>query len=439
MDMRSNRIPRIVLFLSLIALAVPSCAPRGDIERNGTGGGDEDALVQGDAPRANGGGGALDRMNQDKNSADALMADGRYRDAAALLAPWAARKAGDPQVYAMLARAQWKLGSHDEAVKNYEESLRLDYTSAYTHLELAEMLLDIGKSGRALTEFDLAVQFGKGDPLPHYNYGLALYDLGRVDDAVENWQKAYAYDPKDPRYAEAMGIGLSGKDPARALVYFEEAKTQGADHPGFHNNFGLLLEKTGDYERAQSEFLMAVSGDPANRAYRQNLALSYMKSQRPELAVPLWRELLDGEPDDPACRIYLGRAYLETGKFGDAVELLDGWAGAAAAGDSGGAPGVAAGDGKQPAAHLAGNGPGLDEAYAVLAMSFRGMKQPERASAWMKKAVELRPDSVAHRINYGVILAEDGKIADARAQWVEALRLDPENAAAKKNLSAYER
>jgi len=46
----------------------------------------------------------------------------------------------------------------------------------------------------------------------------------------------------------------------------------------------------------------------------------------------------------------------------------------------------------------------------------------------MKKAVELRPDSVAHRINYGVILPEDGKIADARAQWVEALRLDPENA-----------
>jgi len=418
--MKTNRTSGIVLLLLLFAAAGLGCAPRGNVERSASAdaAGGEDALVQGDAPRATGAQGALDRMNQDKKTAAELLTAGRYPEAADLLAPWAARKAGDPQVYAMLARAQWRLGRHEDAIQNYEESLRLDYSSAYTHLELAELLLEIGKSGRALTEFELAVQFGKDDPLPHYNYGLALHGMGRVDDALTHWEKAYAYNPKDPRYAEAMGIGLSEKDPAKALEYFEKAAALGADHPGFHNNFGLFLEKAGDYERAESEFKKAVAGEPGGRAYRQNLALSYLKSKQPELSLPLWRELLDEEPADPTCRIYLGLAYLETGRFEDAVDLLEMWADTAAAAE---------------------NGPGLDEAYAVLAMSFRGLKQTGRAAACMRKAVELRPESVAHLINYGVILAEDGKIAEARAQWVEALRLDPENATAKGNLSAYGR
>jgi tetratricopeptide (TPR) repeat protein len=418
--MKTIRIASIVTWLAVIAAAALSCAPRPGVERPapGEGGGDEDALVGGDAPRSTGADGALDRMNQDKRAADALLAEGRYQEAADLVAPWVARKAGDPQVYEMLARAQWKLGRHDDAVGNYEEALRLDYASVYTHLELAEMLLEIGKSGRALTEFELAVQFGKDDPLPHYNYGLALYGMGRVDEALAHWERAYSYNPKDPRYAEAMGIGLSEKDPARSLVYFEEALAKGADHPGFHNNFGLLLERTGDYARAESEFKKAVAGEPDAPNYRENLALSYLKSKRPELAVPLWEELLEEDPAGRAYRIYLGRAYLETGRYRDAVLLLEKWAGTAGPADS---------------------GPGLDEAYSVLAMSFRGLKESGGAAAWMRKAVDLAPENVAHRINYGVILAEDGKIAEARAQWVEALRLDPENATAKGNLSAYGR
>ena len=299
--MKIIRTTAIVFWLLPLAAAGFSCAPRGDVERPAPveSGGDEDALVRGDAPRSIGAQGALDRMNQDKKTADDLLANGRYQEAADLVAPWAARKAADPQVYAMLARAQWKLGRHDDAVKNYEESLRLDYSSAYTHLELAEMLLEIGKSGRALTEFELAVQFGKNDPLPHYNYGLALYDMGRVDDALAHWENAYTNNPKDPRYAEAMGIGLSERDPAKALVYFEAAQTHGADHPGFHNNFGLLLERIGDYARAESEFKKAIAGEPGNRGYRQNLALSYMKSKQPELAVPLWQALHGEDPAGP--------------------------------------------------------------------------------------------------------------------------------------------
>jgi hypothetical protein len=46
---------------------------------------------------------------------------------------------------------------------------------------------------------------------------------------------------------------------------------------------------------------------------------------------------------------------------------------------------------------------------------------------------------VVHLNNYGVILAESGKITDARAQWERVLSIDPGNTTALENLSAFDR
>ncbi|MEJ2719974.1 MAG: tetratricopeptide repeat protein, partial [bacterium] len=335
-----------------------------------------------------------------------------------VLAPFAAREVKDPQVYSMLARSQWKLGKIDDAIANYENAMRLDYTDVVTHIELAQLLMEIGKTGRALTEFELAVQYGTRDPLPHYNYGLALFDLGRRKDALAQWEIAYSLDRSNPTYAEAVGIGFSGEDDDAALPYFERADSLGADTPSFHNNFGLLLQRLGQYDRAETEFQRALDADADNRSYRANLALLYMTSGRFAEAVPLWERLFAGAEDDPAYRIYLARALLETKRFRQATELLENWLARVAA-----EPALLA---KRPRERVLDT-PGLDVAYDVLAMAQRGDGELARAETNIRKAVEMKPDNLVHLINYGVILAENGKIADARVQWKRVLELDPGN------------
>ena len=55
------------------------------------------------------------------------------------------------------------------------------------------------------------------------------------------------------------------------------------------------------------------------------------------------------------------------------------------------------------------------------------------------RAAELAPANVSHLNNYGVILAENGMLAEAKAQWRKVLEIDPDNATARGNLSALER
>ena len=87
---------------------------------------------------------------------------------------------------------------------------------------------------------------------------------------------AYTLDRANAQYAEALGIGYTGRDNDKAAEYFEEARELGANSPQFHNNFGVLLQGMGRVADAEREFTQAVDLEPTNAEYRANLAAAYM-------------------------------------------------------------------------------------------------------------------------------------------------------------------
>jgi superkiller protein 3 len=356
-----------------------------------------------------------------KQQAQQLINEEQYQAAVDLLAPFTQQGLRDPQVNSMLGKAYWKLGAYDQAVKNFESALRLDYADANTHLEFGEMLMEMRKVGRALTEFELAIKFGEGDPVAYYNYGLALYEFGREDAALGQWEIAFTLDPLNAQYAEALGIGLTGKEDRKALEYFEKAVELGADDPTLHNNFGLLLIRLGRHAEAEAHFTTAVNADSTNESYQLNLAVARLKSKDFASAISLLERMRARSPDNATYRVYLGRAYYEQSRYRDVIDLLEAWL-----------------EGGSSSAGAGGSQPGLNDAYDVLAMSYRGVGQLDKAVVYIGKAVELEPDSIVHLNNYGVILAESGRMEDAKEQWRKVLLLEPDNAVAKQNLSAVD-
>ena len=370
-------------------------------------------------------------INEAKADAHAHIASANYMGAVEALQPLLDRSEQtgtriiDNQVYSLLANAYRKLGAYDQALPNFEEALRLNYASAEEHLNLAEMLMEMGKIGRALTEFELAVKFGADDALARYNYGLALYEFGRYDAALAQWELAHKLEPGTPQYAEALGIGYSGRDDTRSLEYFELARELGADSPQFHNNFGILLQRIVRYRDAESEFRDAANLDPANPEFRSNLAAVYMLLERHAAAAALWRELVNDDPNKRRYRIYLAKSQYAQEQYAAVVATLEVWI------ESGAAERARPVRGQRE--------PGLNEAYDTLAMSFRALEDLDKALVYIDKAVALQPDNTVHLNNYGVILAENGRIDEAKVQWEKVLQLEPDNAAAKQNLSSLSR
>jgi tetratricopeptide (TPR) repeat protein len=369
-------------------------------------------------------------LNSQRARAALLIDEGNFQKAREILEKVNAQTPGDAWTLGMLAMAQWKTGAQVEATTNFEESLRRNYNDYLTHLRFANMLTEMGKIGRALTEYELAMQYGENEALAHYNYGLALFKMKRKQDALFEWQRAYDLDPSNPKYAEVLGIGLTGSDDQRAFAFFEEANALGLDTPSFHHNFALLLKRIGRFGRAERHFKDAIRIEPGNVSYRFDLAAMHMNQESYDKALKIWQTLAEDFPENRTYPIYLARALLELERFDEAIAALKSF--------ERGAVDEAEG-GENPGNQQDAQAPRLDEAFGILALSYRGLGELGKANLFIEKALEMHPQGVEYLNNYGVILADRGMIDRAKIQWQKVLAIDPQNKTARRNLSAFDR
>jgi len=356
------------------------------------------------------------------------MAYGNYAAAAATLDSLTRARPTDADLFTLLGDAYRGAGLVDPAIKSYEQAIRVNYGAYEPHMKLGTLLMENGKTGRALTEFEVAVKFSERDPIARYNYGLALYELGLRDEALVQWRTASEIDPANVRVAEAIAMGWSGVSDSTAAVCFERARALGASSASFHNNYALVLDRLGRRSEAEAEFRTAVDTAPAEKRneYRRNLGVCYLRASRHEDAAREFEDLVATDGGKWSDTVYLARARLALGEFDAAISGLESLA-----------LDVESGRLARPSPRLDRMPPGLDEALDILGMAWRGAGDRKRAVEYLRRAVALRPDDPAHRNNYGVVLAEGGMLADARIQWHRVLEIDPGNATARANLSAF--
>jgi tetratricopeptide (TPR) repeat protein len=369
-------------------------------------------------------------VNQMRTRAHEYSRLGEWGAAAATLDSLTKLRPQDSDLFELLGDAHRGAKRVDPAIKAYEQAIRLNYGAYAPHMKLGTLLMENGKTGRALTEFELAVKASDRDVLARYNYGLALYETGRKDEALEQWTIAGDLAPDNVRVATALALGYSGVSDSTAIRHFERAQKLGADDAAFHNNYALLLDRMGRGGEAAVHFAKAVEKAPAEKRdeYRRNLALHELRAGRNREAREIFRDLVATDGGLWSDTVYLARAQLALEEYDAAIATLE-----ALALD------VESGKIAKSSPRIDRMPPTLDEALDILGMSYRGKKDKRRAVEYLQRAVALEPGDTAHLNNYGVVLAEGGMLPEARAQWRRVLEIDPQNATARANLSAFGR
>jgi superkiller protein 3 len=369
-------------------------------------------------------------VEQQRRRAANYMASANFEAAIATLDSLTRARPSDSDLFEVLGDANHYAGHFDAAVKAYEQSIRLNYGAYAPHMKLGTILMENGKIGRALTEFELAVKSEPRDALARYNYGLALYEMGRNDEALTQWEIASEIDPSHVLVAEALGMGYSGVSDSTAVRQFERARALGADGAAFHNNYALVLDRLGYAAEADTHFHAAVEKAPPEKRdeYRRNFALHQLRQGRHQAARDIFAELVVADGGKWSDTVYLARVHLALGEFDAAIAALEPLA-----------RDVESGKIARTSPRIDRMPPTLDEALDVLGMSYRGKGKKREAVDYLKRAVALRPDDITHLNNYGVVLAEGGMLPDARVQWRRVLEIDPQNATARANLSAFGR
>ena len=93
-----------------------------------------------------------------------------------------------------------KQKSLNEKIKDLETGLGDGPKSVPNRIELAELYRQSGDLDKAEATLNDAIKLKKMNAESHYRLGVILYQKGKIDDAVKEWERAYKYDSTNYLY-----------------------------------------------------------------------------------------------------------------------------------------------------------------------------------------------------------------------------------------------
>ena len=197
-----------------------------------------------------------------------------------------------PRAHNNLADAYEKKGLYDEAIKEYQEALRLNPGRSEFYYNLGNVYYAKGLYEEAIKEYQEALRLDPGKIDTYYNLGNVYDSKGLYDEAIEEYRQALRLDPNN-------------KD--------------------VHNNLGNVYEKIGLYDEAIKEYHQALRLDPQFVAAYNNLGYLYIKMEiKLDEAIRLIKKALTLDPGNAEVMDSLGWAYYKKGMLDEALEELKG-------------------------------------------------------------------------------------------------------------------
>jgi len=128
----------------------------------------------------------------------ALMQLKRYDEALEPLARAASLRPQSPDATARhvaMGRASQELGRTEAAAEHYARALEIDPRSAIALDSFAVLRFRQQRYGEAIRLYEALIEIGKANAHVHANVGVALYNLGKPEEALESLERALSLDP----------------------------------------------------------------------------------------------------------------------------------------------------------------------------------------------------------------------------------------------------
>ena len=213
--------------------------------------------------------------------------DKRFDEAERLFLQLLSRNTGGyADVFNRLGLIYSQKGLHERAAHYFEKALALNPKYTDASLSLVVTYNELQKFAEAERVFNQAAKAVRSEPASldsfiegklaneHGKLGDAYSDLGRYDQALEEYRKAVKLRPNFMDILTKIGTTLREKgDMAQAIETFTKAKEAGPKYVPAYIHLGMTYYSQGRQDLAIQEWKAAQKIDPANRAVQIYLNL----------------------------------------------------------------------------------------------------------------------------------------------------------------------
>ncbi|MBI5243531.1 MAG: tetratricopeptide repeat protein [Elusimicrobia bacterium] len=372
-------------------------------------------------------------------------------------------------------------GSHEGALKEYEEALELDPQSAFMYQQAAELALQMGRLDKARELADRFLKLDPGNPDAVLLEGNVAWAQGDLPAAQASFERVLELKGEgrgvkvSTGAAAAEGNGaykqalfalanlLSAESPEKAKKYFEQYLIDNPDNASeAEYQIALIEQREGRLDSAAEHLKEAVRCSPDNAQARFALAQIYETKRDTEAALGVYMEILQSDPRNIALLNHVGELFFLRGESAKAREhflrakgvlrdhpaaclwlaLLaeqerDFASAAKALEDSAALKDDASVNlrlsyyftqagrlkdavGVLESAHR--KWPDSEEIAYFLALGYDDMKLASKAAEMMLEVLKANPEHRDARFQLGAIYERGGRIAEAEAQFREILK-----------------
>ena len=199
---------------------------------------------------------------------------------------------------AMLGGALDRKGQSDEAIRHYQEALRLEPDDPTVRHLLGIALGRRGRIDEAITQFQETVRLAPAYPLAHYNLGNTLLEKGRIDEAIRQYQEVIRLLPNYVEPYNNLGLALARKGQTdEAITQYREALRLQPDDPDIHFNLGAVLARRGQLDEAIRHYQETLRRQPDRAEVHNNLGAAFQQQGHTGEAIREFQEALRLKPD----------------------------------------------------------------------------------------------------------------------------------------------
>jgi len=291
------------------------------------------------------------------------------------------------------------------AVDAFRKAIRLDPNSWEARFNLGLAYIQSQQPAKALRELTVAISIRPDDPLGHTAMGVALNDLNRHDEAIEEFKLVLKADAKSVAALDGIAKALIAQHRySAAIAYLKDA----ADDPGLQADLAVAYSKQGDDAMAVQILLELAKENPSSAQHHNDLATAYIQLSQYRQAVDEFHEALRLDPDDQTIRLSYVKALVILGEYEIVLPEI------------------------QTYRH---HKPHEFEGMYLMGNVYRGLGKYAEAETVLRQAVSVNPNHYDARYNLGFVLAKLGKPQEALVQLEKAVDLNPASSEARFQLA----
>jgi putative PEP-CTERM system TPR-repeat lipoprotein len=253
---------------------------------------------------------------------DIELANGEPQEAAATLEDLARLLPSSAEAQYLLAKAYATAGNEVKSRAALQKALALDPNHVKSRISQMRKLVAAGQVEQAQKILDVMVS--KYPEHPEVIAQQAWFEgqtVGNTQEAVTNYEKAYALTPVRELAIELSRAHLKNNDPQSGTAVLEDWVANNPEDAAVWSSLGNIYLVTGEEKKAIAAYESTLAVDPENELVLNNLAWILRESE-PKTAMSYAQKAYDISPESAVVMDTMGVILLHEGETGRALDLL---------------------------------------------------------------------------------------------------------------------